>query len=1223
MSSLSELRFTIRLESYGAAVVSVNTLGEHNFIVQQLTVYNAIGEYWYTSGIAGVMLFFSEYWYTSGIAGVIGNGLAWDGDGTHVIPGNEWWFSDQDKNLSFPRIIYKTDGARYGWSRVSSTTILPFICEIPIVEAYRISQDERDFSTYCILISLECYGTNMTDPNSAPRGPTFIVQPRNLVVVEEDARNDVDDEYFTVSLECLADGKPSPTYRITHTYNNGTRVEVTPALDDRYTISGGRLTILGPKESLDTGIYQCIATNQYGTSYSNVANLTFGVLEEFSNVQRAPVVAEEYQSTVIECSPPNYKPAVSYQWYRGLNADFVRPDLNPYIFISSNGKLYFSEVTQNDEADYYCIVKLTSNGEEMSTYQPPSRISTPIPLEVRHQVPATWGPVIADGFIASFPNKPLRGRTVKLECLAYGTLPLTYSWSREQFPMPSSAVFSDSNRILEIYDLQLEDAGIYVCNVARDTGAQTHAIYNLAVESSPYFLFPLPHQHANIGSPLTWRCVAKSVPSGVYMWLKNGEHILSIPGDIEINRNVLTIQSVDEARHAGMYQCVALNTHGYTYSTAQLRVLGFKPTFAKDPLDSSQSAAIGSHTTIACSPEAAPTPEYTWTRNGINLNTPPDDGTSRVRLLPNGDLYIDVIQSSDAGRYCCTATNSYGSDISCGQLNVVPSTVIRTSPVNTVGKINMTSVLLCDASFPGTADSVYVWRFNGRDINLDNHQHYRMGSAQYPGALYVISAHYDQSGVYTCVAKTTYDTVNVSATLTVEGPPGAPAGVTVDTSTITPTSAVVIWTEGEQHGQPVQYHIVEACTEYNKTYIPISPYIPVPESQYPGLKKHKYEVTNLKSGNGYFFRVRAVNALGVGLASRSSSMFKIPGSVPWKYPDNVGGGGGSVGILTITWDPLPQDEQGGPGIGYVVYWRLANATNKYREEIVTENIGMFATTVGSDNFYLLYEVKVGVFNDFGAGPTSPDGVLIYSAEDIPNTIVRGVYAFPYNSTAIEVQWDLVTDNRQNMRGKLLGYQVNYILRFVEGASYEALSWRGESDSGIIIGLDPYTWYTVDVIVLNTAGMGPMGEVYHARTYKLPPILYPVEIKVYSHSAHSVRITWRGVSSTTEEENIEGYKVRYWVTTDDVRTAIDVVTGRTETEAIVHGIQKDTVYECRVLGYSRGGDGKHSQSVYFTLGGMLIFDPSSSEVLAAASSIQSTLYIIILSFISFILIYRDI
>lgn len=33
-----------------------------------------------------------------------------------------------------------------------------------------------------------------------------------------------------------------------------------------------------------------------------------------------------------------------------------------------------------------------------------------------------------------------------------------------------------------------------------------------------------------------------------------------------------------------------------------------------------------------------------------------------------------------------------------------------------------------------------------------------------------------------------------------------------------------------------------------------------------------------------------------------SVLYRIPGSAPVFYPRNVGGGGGTVGILIITWD---------------------------------------------------------------------------------------------------------------------------------------------------------------------------------------------------------------------------------------------------------------------------------------------------------------------------------
>ena len=76
--------------------------------------------------------------------------------------------------------------------------------------------------------------------------------------------------------------------------------------------------------------------------------------------------------------------AVSYQWYKG-DEHFVRPDLHSYMFISRNGKLYFSVVSTNDAGNYRCIVQLSSNnGAAIGTNQPPSRISRPIPLVVEN-----------------------------------------------------------------------------------------------------------------------------------------------------------------------------------------------------------------------------------------------------------------------------------------------------------------------------------------------------------------------------------------------------------------------------------------------------------------------------------------------------------------------------------------------------------------------------------------------------------------------------------------------------------------------------------------------------------------------------------------------------------------------------------------------------------------------------------------------------------------------
>lgn len=51
----------------------------------------------------------------------------------------------------------------------------------------------------------------------------------------------------------------------------------------------------------------------------------------------------------------------------------------------------------------------------------------------------------------------------------------------------------------------------------------------------------------------------------------------------------------------------------------------------------------------------------------------------------------------------------------------------------------------------------------------------------------------------------------------------------------------------------------------------------------------------------YEFRIYAVNELGTSSPSENSPQFNVPADVPYVHPQNVSGGGGKIGDLTITW----------------------------------------------------------------------------------------------------------------------------------------------------------------------------------------------------------------------------------------------------------------------------------------------------------------------------------
>lgn len=1160
----------------GAQLVSVNTLPEHNFIGQWLLNNDVSAYRWFTSGVVYDMANYD---------------VRWEGDGTKEYLGHSLWVNEDEMNKPGRQVVYTYGVYAYLLGRDTSSAMNPFICEISQEESYKVVQDERDYT----------YGFNTTDSEKVPQGPRFLIQPRSIVVVGK---------AIAATFECVAYGNPQPDYRITKIANNGSVYDVSSATDYRYTLTNGKLSIQSPDEIYDAGTYYCTAENQIGTVRSDYLSMRFGSLGEFSNVDRAPVTAYAFQFAVIDCLPPTYTPAVSYQWYKD-DKQFVRPDLHSYIFISRNGKLYFSEVSTADRGNYRCIVKLTSNnGAAIGTDQPPSRTSLPTLLDVQNAVATVWGPEISNEFISVHPRTPQKGQRVYLECLAFGTMPITYSWSRHGLPMSPRASFTDHNRVLIIEDVRIEDGGTYICHASRYTTARTQKNVTLFIETKPYFSYPLKSQHVDIGSKLTWRCEATAMPEPVYEWYKDGVRLVIIPGKISIVRNVLTIQNLDISDN-GMYQCSAENIYGKSFTEGQLRVLAFPPSFVKEPLIDVMFGVVGGNITYPCNPEAAPTPTYTWLKNNMELNLNPGDTTSRIRMLQNGNLLILNINPGDVAYYTCRAENQFGRSSSTGQLQIADKVVIGLPPVNVQVKVNQTAFLRCQASYNSLQDVIYTWLFNDEIIDINKNVYYKQGVLQYLTGLFVTAAQFKHSGKYTCRAQTTKEHTEAWAFLTVLGPPSEPAGVYAIQSSIGTSSLRLSWTVGASNGENILFHTVEALPVMLNEWYTAVDHVSDVSSIVPGLdnKKRVVEVHGLNPGCGYRFRVYSTNSFGVGPRSRQSDAYTTRYGPPTHPPTHVGGGYGSVGDLTITWMPLEDYQLGGPGIGYHVYYRR-NLTDTWTNKVqLTGNVGKYVTQVGAYNYYLLYDVMIQPYNDLGQGPNSSVST-IYSAEEIPSISITNVQAYPYNATALMVTWDPVPDTREVMKGKLLGYQVNYWERFTEDPIMNSISWRGQMSSGLVIGLLPDMWYTVNLQALNMAGMSQISETDFQLTLKMAPRMYPTEIHVGSHGSQSVFVTWRGVTTGIEEEPIQGYILRYWFDGDDIRTASDVRVGKQD-QAVIYGIQKNYLYCLRVLGFSTGGDGTMSELVYFTLGGRIAaVDQSLTEVKATASHLTVCHYTIL-------------
>ena len=74
-------------------------------------------------------------------------------------------------------------------------------------------------------------------------------------------------------------------------------------------------------------------------------------------------------------------------------------------------------------------------------------------------------------------------------------------------------------------------------------------------------------------------------------------------------------------------------------------------------------AAENGNLTIPCRPEAAPSPEIVWMKNGGQLALTYTNGNQGgAQMLLNGYLKIVGVSQGDSGFYTCQAKNVHGSD---------------------------------------------------------------------------------------------------------------------------------------------------------------------------------------------------------------------------------------------------------------------------------------------------------------------------------------------------------------------------------------------------------------------------------------------------------------------------------------------------------------------------------------------------------------------------------
>ena len=957
-------------------------------------------------------------------------------------------------------------------------------------------------------------------------GPRFVRQP-NTTVFDTSRREVLND----VSLLCIAQAWPSPTYQwFKEVYENDTLAEhrIQPLKDSRITISGGQLIIHAPDQTRDKGTYYCTASNKFGTIRSKSVSLTFGFIGEFI-LRRSNEVGRENWGKAISCDPPQHFPDIKYYWAREYFPNFVEEDRR--VMVSYDGYIYFSALENIDRGNYSCNVQ--SSVSTIGRNGPFFTVDVlPHPNYQQLRFPQS--------FPKAFPEAPIAGENVRLECIAFGYPVPHYNWTRVNSVLPRGSYMTNYNRVLIIPRVRVEDQGDYRCTAKNDKVTIKETL-TLSIQSRPVFTINIGDQFVDENDEVIWTCEAFGIPDVTYSWLRDGKPLTSDPDKLapedrnryEIVDNVLKIRQARKDRDEGMYQCMASNDLESKYSSGQLKVLTLAPSFKKKPLDPKVFAAFSGNVTVACEPEAAPRPNITWYHNGNRIAS----GGKR-RVFRNGNLFIEGLNSEDKGQYDCRASNKFGTAQSTTTLYLKDGPTFSgdgaIKPLSRQTPILGNNLNLnCLATEKDHLDMAYYWRLNGvllefvedyeherilelknaggNRININegaNHQlafkalgsrtqllsnswmkdmepERNKGTGDFQkfnrgteeGSMVIRDISIAESGTYECAVETVVGTLYGSTNVIVYSAPGPPGGVTA--VELTSDSGKVIWTDGAFYGKKIEKYNIEGRTDHNQTWTLLA---------------------------------QEVNG---------------------REPENLG-----------------------------------KKINDRKEFYLDKSLSPWSS----------YSFRVAGFNQYGIGEWSEPSPQYNTKPDKPYRSVSNIRSDGGRAGDLAIRWDPLPKEHQNAPG--IYYKIFYRRKGEPQFKTRLLKDFGNVEQ-YVIRIEKqlfYTLYEVKIQVFNdlcihTKCDGPTSDPVMIRSAEDLPSVAPSQVGVRPFNSTAMKITWNPIPKDRDKVRgkLIGHRIKYWKKgLDEVIDSQYVLSRSIEPTATIIGLLPNSYYWVRVMAYNSAG-----------------------------------------------------
>ncbi|XP_051280131.1 basement membrane-specific heparan sulfate proteoglycan core protein isoform X11 [Dicentrarchus labrax] len=515
-----------------------------------------------------------------------------------------------------------------------------------------------------------------------------------------------------INLECQASGEPRPTVSWHRLDSNRKTMLSSPVPMESNAVM--QILVARPE---DSGTYVCTARNNEGTTETKV-EVTVEGGSQVPTVPRAFVpeplmVMVEGQTATLRCEAHGF-PSPTITWSK------LRSPL-PWRHKVVNNSLVLPNVGRQDSGEYICSATNNMGTTEVTIMldveTPPYATSMPDDVAVRV------------------------GEVIRLQCLAHGTPPLTYTWAKLDGNLPPRAQVSGGD--LQINLATAEDAGSYKC-VASNKVGNSEVVAKVTVRS-PLAVRVSPQVEVKAqGSAVEFTCSAAGGIETKIEWLKEGG---ALPPNHHVKDGVLRIENLEQSNE-GVYICRASSGYGQAQDTARLTIQAL-PKVMINVRTSVQTVMIGNSVEFECQAVGDPEPTVQWSKVGGSL-------PAHI-MVKGGMLKIEQVTEADAGQYRCTATNDVGSVQSQVVLNVQSLPQIAALPETKEVTVGSDAVMPCVASgYP-----VPEIKWSKLDGELPPKCFQEVNVLTVPGVTH------EDSGTYVCTASNKQGKVEAFTTLEV------------------------------------------------------------------------------------------------------------------------------------------------------------------------------------------------------------------------------------------------------------------------------------------------------------------------------------------------------------------------------------------------------------------------------------------------------------------------